>query len=447
MEYCSRMEPSVRYTHARDGTTIAFRTYGEGPPLVIVPGGGPAYAPDLITAAYRWIDDLAQTRTVIVYDRRGQGYSQRDAADLSLDAFVSDLEAVVSKLGIDRFALMSQSSGSVIAITYAAQHPEQVTHLILWWSYARAEDSRTSPRRAALHALIDIDWDLWCQTMALVDFGWSETAQEVAESRFRESREQYKTNAIQQLNVDLTETLTSVRCPALVMHQRGLEESISVEASMRLASNLADGSLVMFDNSRPIMFLGDWAPQQQVIKDFLASAGRIDAEILPGGTAVIMFADIVDSAALTESLGDAAFRSRARELDASMRTIIRQCGGSPVEGRLLGDGVLAVFNSAREAIDAAVRCSDAGDAVELQLHLGIHAGDVIREGDNVYGGTVNIASRIAELSAPNEILVSDTVRGLARTSAGVAFGDRGERALKGIAEPVRVFAVEKKAAG
>jgi adenylate cyclase len=124
-----------------------------------------------------------------------------------------------------------------------------------------------------------------------------------------------------------------------------------------------------------------------------------------------------------------------------MRTIIRQCGGAPVEGMLLGDGVLAVFGSARDAIDAAIRCSDAGDDVALQLHLGIHAGDVIREGDNVYGGTVNIASRIAGLSDPNEILVSDTVRGLARTSAGVTFEDCGERALKGIAEPVRVFAV------
>ncbi len=440
------MEPSVRYTHTRDGVTIAFRTYGEGPVLVIVPGGGPAYAPDLITEARPWIDDLARDRTVVVYDRRGQGYSQRGVADLSLEAFEGDLEAVVARLGIDRFALMSQSSGSVIAITYAARHPEQVTHLVLWWSYARAQDSRLSPRREALSALIDIDWDLYCQTMALVNFGWSETAREVAESRFRETREQYKTNAIQQLNIDLTGALTSVRCPALVMHQRGLEESISAEASARLAADLADGRLMMFDNSRPIMFLGDWETQQHALKEFLTTAGRNEAEVLPSGTAVIMFADVVNSARLTEQLGDAAFRAKARELDAAVRTAIRQCGGTPVEGMLLGDGVLAVFTSAREAIDAALRCRDAGDAGALQLHLGIHAGDVIREGDNVYGGTVNIASRIAGLAAPDEILVSDTVRGLARTSAAVTFEDRGDRALKGIAEPVRMFAVERKAA-
>jgi class 3 adenylate cyclase len=77
----------------------------------------------------------------------------------------------------------------------------------------------------------------------------------------------------------------------------------------------------------------------------------------------------------------------------------------------------------------------------LQLHLGIHAGDVIREENNVYGGAVNIAARIASASAPGEVLVSQTVRDLARTSAGVSFEDRGEHALKGIVEPQRLFAV------
>ncbi len=62
-------------------------------------------------------------------------------------------------------------------------------------------------------------------------------------------------------------------------------------------------------------------------------------------------------------------------------------------------------------------------AIGVSLHLGIHAGDVIREGNNVYGGAVNIAARIAGASAPGEVLLSDTVRGLARTSAGVTFED------------------------
>ena len=93
----------------------------------------------------------------------------------------------------------------------------------------------------------------------------------------------------------------------------------------------------------------------------------------------------------------------------------------------------------------ALACGRSGDDAGLPLHLGLHAGDVIREENNVYGGAVNIASRISGLSAPGEVLVSDTVRSLARTSAGVSFDDRGEHALKGIEDPVRVYEVSARA--
>jgi class 3 adenylate cyclase len=156
---------------------------------------------------------------------------------------------------------------------------------------------------------------------------------------------------------------------------------------------------------------------------------------------VIMFADIVDSTALTERLGDAAFREKARDLDAALRAIIRDNGGTPIEGKLLGDGVLATFSSASQAISAALACGKAGEDGGLPLHLGLHAGDVIREDNNVFGGAVNVAARISGLSVPGEVLVSDTVRSLARTSAGVSFEDRGEQELKGVGEAVRVWAV------
>ena len=76
---------------------------------------------------------------------------------------------------------------------------------------------------------------------------------------------------------------------------------------------------------------------------------------------------------------------------------------------------------------------------------GCTLGDVIREEGNVFGGAVNIASRICGLSAPGEILVSDVVRGMARSSAGVVFEDRGEQEMKGVGEPVRVYAVREAA--
>ena len=111
--------------------------------------------------------------------------------------------------------------------------------------------------------------------------------------------------------------------------------------------------------------------------------------------------------------------------------------------KLLGDGVLATFSAASQAIDAALRCASVGDDQALPLHLGLHAGDVIREADNVFGGAVNIAARVSALSAPGEVLVSRTVADLARTSAGVMFEDRGEHTLKGVGDALRVYAVHR----
>jgi adenylate cyclase len=107
---------------------------------------------------------------------------------------------------------------------------------------------------------------------------------------------------------------------------------------------------------------------------------------------------------------------------------------------------MAVFDAAKDAIAAARACHAAAEAAQLLLHVGIHAGDVIRDQNlggpgDVHGGAVNIAARVAAASAPGQTLVSDVVRALGRTSAGVVFDDRGEFALKSIEEPQRLFSV------
>jgi class 3 adenylate cyclase len=187
---------------------------------------------------------------------------------------------------------------------------------------------------------------------------------------------------------------------------------------------------------------------QQLHRRLLAEMrGGQEAEPPPGGlpdrTVTIMFADIADSTPLTERVGDTAFRSVARAFETSVRAIVRNAGGACVEGRLLGDGLMAVFPSARQAIECSLDTSAAAAGVGLSLHLGLHAGDVIREeGGNVFGGAVNIAARIAALARPGEVLASETVRTLARTSASVVFDDRGPQALKGVGDAHRLYAIQ-----
>ncbi|MEE8345905.1 MAG: adenylate/guanylate cyclase domain-containing protein [Dehalococcoidia bacterium] len=441
------MEPRIQYAKTKDGVSIAFWTLGEGMPLVHMPTTGISHTQlEWQFPEYRrWYERLAEKRMLVRYDSRGAGLSDRDVTDYSLDAHMLDLEAVADRLGLAAFVLLAPFDAGPVAITYTARHPQRVSHLVLWCSHARASDYFRSPRGQALSALREQDWELYTETLAHVLFGWSEG--EEAHRFAAYVRECVTPDALQAarseiLKFDATPLLSQVKSPTLVLHRRQAALP-DVGVARGLASSIPDARLALLEGMALAPFLGDMDAVLSAIDEFLGE-GAEEAEArteLPEGMAVILFADIVESTALTEQMGDTAFRAKARELDTALRSVIRECAGTPVEGKVLGDGVLAVFTSARQAIECALRCNAASEPAGLQLHLGIHAGDVIREGDNIYGGAVNIAARIATASAPGEVLVSDTVRGLARTSAGVMFDDRGEHSLKGIEEPQRLFAV------
>jgi class 3 adenylate cyclase len=283
-----------------------------------------------------------------------------------------------------------------------------------------------------LRSMAEEQWEFFTMTIATATLGFADTAlaRKTAEMfRSSTSTKTYLSFTDAATRVDVLDILPEVRVPTLVVLDRS--GYVSEDLSRVLASSIPSARFVG-TNDYP-----------QELHSFVRGEPLAAAEVgsALSGTAIILFADIVDSTALTERLGDTAFRDKPRGLDEAMRAAIRDNGGTAVEGKTLGDGVLAVFASAKQAIACAHACHDAAGEAGLSLHAGIHAGDVIREAENVYGGAVNIAARVAAASAAGETLVSGTVRDLARTSAGVTFEDRGEHSLKGIEEPVRVYEV------
>ena len=437
------MEPRIQFAQTKDGVSIALWTLGEGEPFIYMPAQFSHIQLEWQNRdVRRWYERLAEKRKLVRYDGRGTGLSERDVTDYSLDARLLDLEAVVDHLGLERFALWGLGDSGPVAIAYAARCPQRVSHLVLWCTYAKTSDP---PWLKVMDELVKKDWEIATETIAHVGLGRS--AAEEARWWAAFIRESVTPEALGAAapaadEFDVTHLLGQVKSPTLVLHRRQLPWP-EVDVARGLASRIPDARLALLEGEALLPFLEDMESVVAAIEDFLGESEEAEPKAeLPEGMAVILFADIANSTALTEQLGDAAFREKARELDTSLRSIIGECGGTPVEGKVLGDGVLAVFTSARQAIGCALRCNANSEPMRLQLHLGIHAGDVIREGNNVYGGAVNIAARIATASAPGEVLVSDTVRGLARTSAGVTFDDRGEHELKGVADPQRLFAVK-----
>ena len=399
----------------------------------------------------RLYDPLLPYRTLVRFDSRGLGLSDRDVADLSLEAQVRDVEAVVDSLGIGRFALLGFTRGGQMAIVYAARHPDRVSHLVLIDAFARGSDFLAMPQVEILTDLASRNWEMYTENVGGVSLGWEREEARQFSALIRGSVNQQTAVALYEeaAKADVSELLTSIEAPTLVL-RHGAATILSLEMSKELAASIPNATLTVVEGK--LADSGD--AQARAVLEFLGEdlpgaddEGRNDGEsesALPHGTAVILFVDIVSSTALTEELGDSGFRERARRLDEALPAAIQESGGVIVEGKLLGDGLLATFSSARNAIEAAQRCRAVGEDAGLDLHLGIHVGDIIREGNNIFGGAVNIAARIADASAPGEILVSDTLRGVARTSADVQFEDRGEHELKGIPEPQRLFAVREQ---
>lgn len=438
------MEPTIRYVRSADGTRLATWTFGSGPPLVFVPPPAFGTMETLweVLDSRRGLEILGSRRTVVAYDHRGFGLSDHDVTEFSFDAVSRDLEAVVGTLGVPRYDVMARVTGGPVAIRHAARFPHAVRGLVLCFAVARGRDMRLHARRRALAPLAEIDFGLYCETMALIDFGWTDVGRRMAEVSKRGSPRAMSAAWRARREWDAFDDLARVTCPTLVQHYRAGEETIPFQRARELAAALPNARLSVIENPRPMqfIFMDDPEGQARQILEFL-EGDVATPKTRPSDTAIILFVDVVDSTALTERLGDAVFRERARALHETLRRTIVDGGGTPVRGRLLGDGVLATFASAADAIGAACACRDTGAASGLPLHLGIHAGDVVRDEGDVYGGAVNIAARIASASTPGEILVSDVVRGLARTSAGVAFEDRGVATLKGVADPQPLFAV------
>jgi class 3 adenylate cyclase len=171
----------------------------------------------------------------------------------------------------------------------------------------------------------------------------------------------------------------------------------------------------------------------------LGSVTLVDDDHDTSDDVVVMFMDIVDSTRLTYEYGDTQFRALSAPLDRKLRQTVDRHGGAPIEAANVGDGLLVEFRSPVHALACAVECLDVATDIGLELHVGLHLGPVVRDRNNIFGTTVNLAARVTAQTAPNEVLVTELL--VQRSGLPLrSFTDRGIHELKGIPDPIRLFA-------
>lgn len=227
------LRQEISYCRAPDGVRLAYAKVGHGPRLLKA-------ANYLNHLEYDWecpvtrhlLHGLAHHFTLVRYDARGNGLSDWAIPDVSFDAWVSDLETVADTIGWQRFPLMGMSQGCAISIAYAVRHPERVSHLILYGSFARGRTVRaTSDEQRekinAMETLIRLGWGeehatfRQLFTSQFVPGGSKEQIDWFNELQRRTASPECAARYFRATNmIDVRALLPRVRVPTLVMHLR-----------------------------------------------------------------------------------------------------------------------------------------------------------------------------------------------------------------------------------
>ena len=435
-------------THYADssGVNIAYQVHGEGPlDLVFVPGFVShvelIWEEPSVAAFFRRLASFAR---VVIFDKRGQGLSDRLGRPPTLEDSMDDLRAVMDAAGCERPALFGVSEGGPMVALFAASHPDRVSSLVLYGTYARmvaAPDHPAGIANATLNGWDEIvrrEWggpvgmDLWAPSLVgergfeewwakLLRYGTSPAGATALMDLYRE--------------LDVRVALAAIEAPTLVAHCRG-DRMIPFAQGRYLAEHIADSRLVELPGRDHLAFAGP-APLLDEVEEFLVGS-RAGAES-ERALATILFTDLVDSTARASELGDRRWRQLLERHDAAVRRQLALHRGREV--KTVGDGFLATFDGPARAIRCAEALRGELGSLGLQVRAGIHTGEVELIGEDVGGIAVNIGARIGAEAGAGEVLVSSTVRELV-VGSGLEFADRGVRALKGVPGEWRLFAVD-----
>jgi pimeloyl-ACP methyl ester carboxylesterase/DNA-binding CsgD family transcriptional regulator len=321
----SHSAQQIRFCTSRDGARIAYATCGAGPPVVWVAHWVHHLRFDSDSAVWGpWLSSLTRRHSLIRYDFRGCGLSDRERIQFSFEKLVEDLEAVVEAAGLKRFVLFGNAGGGAIVMTYAVRHPEQVSHLVLYGCFTRGRVARSATPEQVEEAetrlkMIELGWPN--DTPAFGQFFTSLHIPDATPDQFRSYNDLLRlttspANAVALLRtfhrVDVRSIVPQVRCPTLVLHAR--QDAINpFEEGRSLAALIRGARFVPLESRNHILLESEpaWRQFVEALDDFLPTppakpAGAGDVlldELTPRENQVLeLVAQGLDNATIGERL-------------------------------------------------------------------------------------------------------------------------------------------------
>jgi pimeloyl-ACP methyl ester carboxylesterase/DNA-binding CsgD family transcriptional regulator len=290
----SNTAQQIRFCASRDGTRLAYATSGAGSPLVWVQHWVHHLKFDWESPVWQpWLSMFSRRNTLVRYDWRGCGLSDRDGVEFSLEKFAEDLDAVIAAAGFERFVLFGMGGvGGAISTIYAARHSERISQLILHGSYARGKmaGNPTPAQRDEAQARLKVYELGWPnETPGYGQFFTSLHIPDATPDQFRSYNDLLRlttspANALGLIRAfmrsDPREYLPKIRCPTLVLHTRG-DAIIPFDLGRTVAALIPGATFVPLESRNHILLSTEpaWVQLIEAIDDFLPAPARQPANI------------------------------------------------------------------------------------------------------------------------------------------------------------------------
>jgi pimeloyl-ACP methyl ester carboxylesterase/DNA-binding CsgD family transcriptional regulator len=276
------MNQRIQFCTTSDGVRIAYATVGSGPPILKAPNWLTHLEYEWQSPVWRhWWQELSRDHTLIRFDQRGSGLSDWTVEDISFEAWVRDIEAVVAAVGLDQFTLLGLSQGAPVAIEYAFRHPDAVSRLVLWGSFARGR-ARRGASLAEFEAANTLTREGWGRanpayrrmfTMQFMpeatqeQMSWFDELQRVSTSAENAARIQRASSQI-----DVLDRLPSIEAPALVVHG-DKDERVPLELGRQVAALLPNAQFVTVPSRNHLLLAEEpaWASLLHAVRTFLGA--------------------------------------------------------------------------------------------------------------------------------------------------------------------------------
>ena len=431
--------PPVRYVRSEDGAYIAYSSVGAGDLdyCIILPSLGTIEVLGE-PPARRMVEGIAKNTRLISFDRRGAGLSDPVAEPATLEEQMADVIAVLDVCGSDRVVIEAQAEAAMLAVMFAATHPERVSHLVLMHPMAR------------MIAAPGYDWgwpDMETREREFVRpliarWGTGENGAQASpvltntNPEFREwwgrwerlssspGTMEKRMNLVAKM--DVREILPRVQAPTLIL-DRPLAKAMDSRHAKYFAENIPGAEFIELPGRDAISFGDGFQEYMEAIERF--TTGGVAQRREERALATVLFTDIVGSTKFAAELGDRRWRETLESHDRVTRELVTAYGGRAIKST--GDGFLATFDGPARAVRCAKTIGQRVSDLGIELRAGLHTGEVEVIGSDVGGMAVHIGARIGALGEAGEVLASSTVRDLV-VGSGIEFEPRGTHELKGV---------------